>query len=212
MSFHSCEECGISTPRYLMYDGGICIQCAKELGVFQQPDNHGEVERVQAEQVRVAQENQEAFDKEKEARRELAERELCRRRLLPFVMRVEPDYMPGWLHADICSRLEKFTEDIQAGKNPRLMITVPPRHGKSALASKTFPSWYLGKFPTHEIMLCSYSGDLAEDFSRKCRNLIENPDYKSIFPNTKLSPSTKSVKHWMTTDDGGCVAAGVGGH
>lgn len=66
---------------------------------------------------------------------ELADRELCRRKLLHFICRANPAYIPGWVHQDICERLEKFEQDIKvAMKNgttgPRLMITLPPRHGK----------------------------------------------------------------------------------
>ena len=46
------------------------------------------------------------------AKQELAARFLTRRRLLPFIERNNPDYMAGWVHKDICKRLEKFSEDV----------------------------------------------------------------------------------------------------
>ncbi|MCL1142971.1 phage terminase large subunit [Shewanella gaetbuli] len=140
----------------------------------------------------------------------MAERALVRRRLLPFIKRHNRDYMAGWVHADICMRLEKFSQDVVEGKSPRLMITMPPRHGKSEIGSKTFPSWHLGRHAEHEIIVSSYSGDLAEDFSRKCRDLIEEDKFKAAFK-TRLDPATKSVKKWATTKGGGFTAAGVGG-
>jgi hypothetical protein len=73
------------------------------------------------------------------AKRELARRELMRRKL--------PEYQAGWIHADICARLERFYADIQAGRSPRLMLFMPPRHGKSTIASKLFPAWAFGQDP-----------------------------------------------------------------
>ena len=61
---------------------------------------------------------------------ELASRVLCRRRLLPFVQRINPRYMAGWVHEDVCQRLEQFSADVVAMKSPRLMLLMPPRHGK----------------------------------------------------------------------------------
>ena len=98
------------------------------------------------------------FDRAHEAQRELAKRELSRRRLLPFTHRFQSDYEAGWFHTDLCERLENFAAAVARKENPRLMLSVPPRAGKSTLASRMFPAWYLGHFPTHEFILCSYSG------------------------------------------------------
>lgn len=205
-----CDECLCSIDSRQMWDKDYCIPCAKTLGIFEQPSNVQMVDNIEQEQVRVADEDQQVFDKKMEAKAELAERELARRRLLPFIKRVNPDYMPGWVHADICERLERFAEAIENGESPRLMITMPPRHGKSEIGSKTFPSWYLGRNPKHEVMVCSYSGDLAKDFSRKCRDLLCTEKYQSTFK-TRLSKDSKSVERWNTSDQGAFTAAGVGG-
>lgn len=153
---------------------------------------------------------QQEFDAAAEAKKELASRELSRRHLLPFIKRNNPAYMPGWVHADICQRLEKFAQDIEDGLSPRLMITMPPRHGKSEIGSKTFPTWYLGRNPSHEVIVTSYSGDLAKDFSRKCRDLMDSDAFKNVFK-TRLSKDSKSVEKWATAQGGGFTAAGVQG-
>lgn len=62
--------------------------------------------------------------------RELARRELAKRRLIFFATTFFPEYKPTVVHQDICRRLEKFVRDIEEGKSPRLMIAMPPRHGK----------------------------------------------------------------------------------
>lgn len=61
---------------------------------------------------------------------ELAARTLARRRLLPFIQRFRPKYMAGWVHEDICRRLERFLKQVEDGLEPRLMLNVPVRHGK----------------------------------------------------------------------------------
>lgn len=207
-----CDECLRVIPHHSLYRPGLCILCAKETGEFTRQGNVEEYERFEMERRRVAEENeaQIEFDKAQEAKKEMAARELCRRKLLPFIKRSNPDYMPGWVHADICARLEAFAQAVERGESPRLMITMPPRHGKSEIGSKTFPTWYLGRNPKHEIIITSYSGDLAEDFSRKCRALMESDGFTTVF-DTRLSDDSTSVKKWATAQGGGFTAAGVGG-
>lgn len=48
---------------------------------------------------------------------------------MPFVQRFRPKYMAGWVHEDICRRLERFMLDVEAGKEPRLLLMMPPRSG-----------------------------------------------------------------------------------
>lgn len=61
---------------------------------------------------------------------ELAQRELCRRKLLPFIQRFRPKYMAGWVHEDICRRIERFVKQVEQGLSPRLLLMMPPRSGK----------------------------------------------------------------------------------
>lgn len=144
------------------------------------------------------------------AERELAARELAKRHLLPFIVRHKPDYIPGWVHKDICTRLEKFAEDVEEGKSPRLMIQMPPRSGKSEVASVNFPAWYLGRNPKHEIISAAYAGSLAVGFSRKVRALLRDALYKVTFK-TRLDTDNQNAEGWMTTAGGGYIPAGVGG-
>lgn len=145
------------------------------------------------------------------AQREMASRVLARRRLLPFVQRMNTLYDAGWVHEDICRRLEKFSDDVAAGLSPRLMILMPPRHGKSELASKNFPAWHLGRHPSHEFIACSYNLSLAMGFSRKVKQLIEDEAYKGVFT-TKLDSNNQSTEEWgIAGERGGYVAAGIGG-
>ena len=142
---------------------------------------------------------------------EMASRILARRRFLPFVKRMNDRYDDGWVHRDICARLERFSDDVAAGKSPRLMLLMPPRHGKSELASKNFPAWHLGRFPDHEFIACSYNLSLAMGFSRKVKQIIDDTLYKTVF-DVGLDKNNQSTEEWAIAGKrGGYVAAGIGG-
>lgn len=146
-----------------------------------------------------------------EMRRELAARVLSRRSLIAFTKRFYPQYQAGWVHEDMARRLEKFSREVAEQKSPRLMILMPPRHGKSELASIRFPAWHLGHYPQHEIINCGYNLDLPMRFSRKVREILRDPAYPPLFPNTVLDPDSQATEAWLTTGGGGFTAAGVGG-
>jgi predicted phage terminase large subunit-like protein len=150
------------------------------------------------------------------ATKELAQRVLQRRRLIEFVKGFHPKYIAGWVHHDICRKLEQFSADVANGKSPRLMILMPPRHGKSQIASKLFPAWHLGHNAMHEIIACSYNLSLAMDFSREVRSVLRSERYASLFPATQLDPESQATEAWKILSPtgvggGGYVAAGIGG-
>lgn len=74
------------------------------------------------------------------ALKELASRQLAKRRLLPFIQRMNPRYLAGWVHEDICRRLERFSDDVEKGLSPRLMLLMPPRHGKACAVGTPVPT------------------------------------------------------------------------
>lgn len=142
---------------------------------------------------------------------EMAKRVLARRSLIEFTKRFYPKYNPGWVHRDIARRLEQFMKDVEDKKSPRLMLLVPPRHGKSELASVRFPAYVLGHHPDWELINCGYNLDLPMKFSRKVREIARDPGYKPLYPSTVLDPDSQSAEAWNTTAGGGFTAAGVGG-
>lgn len=142
--------------------------------------------------------------------KEIAARTLARRKLLHFIRRFKPKYLPGWVHEDICRRLERFMEAVERGEEPRLLLMCPPRMGKSEIGSRHFAPWVLGHHPDWEIIAASHTGGLTMSFSRYIRDLLRDPSYHALFPNTKLDPSSQSVENWNLTRGGGYLAAGVG--
>jgi predicted phage terminase large subunit-like protein len=145
------------------------------------------------------------------AMQEIARRALARKSLLYFTKKTHPKYESGWVHADICDRLERFAQQVAEKKSPRLMLLMPPRHGKSELASIRFPAWYLGQHPDHEIINVGYNLDLPMRWSRKVRELARDPVFTGIFPECVLDPENSAAEAWLTTAAGGFTAAGVGG-
>lgn len=143
------------------------------------------------------------------AERILAERMIARRRLLPFIKQFNPKYDVGWCHEILASKLEKFLEDCVAGLSPRLMITFPPRHGKSEQTSRKFPAFALGHYPHMEIILASYGLALAEGFSKHILSLMRDDKYASLFPDTQLHPDDQAATGWRTTSGGGLKPAGA---
>lgn len=144
-------------------------------------------------------------------RQELAARELRRRYLLHFIQHFHPRYKAGWVHRLICAKLEQFVRDVAAEKSPRLMLFMPPRSGKSEIVSKMFPAWLLGHHPEFEIISCSYAVSLPLDFSRAIKNTMNSQEYRALFADTKLDRNAQAAERWMTTRNGGYVAAGVSG-
>ena len=101
-------------------------------------------------------------------------------------------------------------EDVNSGKTRRLLVNVPPGHGKSWLTSILFPTWYLGRHPDREVILTSYNAALATDFSRKARDAFTLHGER-VF-GQKVSQDTHSVEAWGLAGRRGMLyATGVGG-
>jgi len=143
--------------------------------------------------------------------KELLERQLAKKSLIEFIKQFNPQYQAGWVHEDICRRLTKFLKAIEDGRTPRLMLFMPPRHGKSMIASHHFPAWGLGHYPTMEFIAASYGSSLPMGFSRKVRSFLRDKRYQAMFPDTKLDRTNENVEGWSTTRGGGYIPAGVGG-
>src|SRR5258708_32031032 len=90
------------------------------------------------------------------------------------------------------------------------MLLVPPRHGKSELASRRFPAWYLGRHPEQHFISASASFALAEDFGREVRNLMKSEEYQQVF-DTRLAEDSQARGRWSTSEGGSYFATGVGG-
>ncbi|PLX66024.1 MAG: hypothetical protein C0602_12895 [Denitrovibrio sp.] len=108
---------------------------------------------------------------------------LSREKLIPFAMLTCRNYRANWHHRLLAEKLM----ELEQGDNYRLMVLMPPRHGKSELASIRFPAWFLGRNPDYRVIATSYSARLAENFGRKVRDLVADPKFPLIFDGVSLS-------------------------
>src|SRR6202051_1780635 len=115
-------------------------------------------------------------------------------------------FLPNWHIEVIAAKLAA----VRAGKIRRLIITLPPRHLKSLLASIAFPAWCLGHDPSAQILCVSYGQELSDKLSRDCRALMTSPFYEELFA-TRLSPARAAVEEFATTQHGFRLATSVGG-
>ncbi len=127
-----------------------------------------------------------------------------------YCIAIDPKYQLEWFHEEIAVKLEAGYEKLKRGEDVRLMIFMPPRHGKSDMATQKFPSWVLGKQPDWPIMVASYSDELATDFGQLTRDIMQSSAYQVMFP-TRLRADAKAKGRWLSKEGGSYTAMGVGG-
>lgn len=115
--------------------------------------------------------------------------------IMHFASGMNPGYEWNWHHHKIAHTLERFFK----GELKRVMLFVPPQHGKSIFTSQLFPAWALGKNPDLKIVLASYSASIAEAMNRDAQRYIDSPAYAGIFPGTKLPGRGAGGKYQRTT-------------
>jgi predicted phage terminase large subunit-like protein len=113
--------------------------------------------------------------------------------------------------APLHKRLIETLEGVESGKHDRVMVFMPPRHGKSLLSSEMMPAWYLGRHPDRSIIAASYSAELATDFGRRVRNMLIDPIYRTIFPRAVVSPDSSAAHRFNLVTGGAYYAVGAGG-
>lgn len=142
----------------------------------------------------------------------MAAQELLRRTdaansLIAFTEYTYPRYRTAKHHRIIAEQLER----VERGEVDRLMLLVPPRHGKSELASKRLPAWLLGRQPHKQFLSVSATEGLAADFGRDVRNIIGSAEYRAIF-DTRLAEDSQAKGKWHTSEGGMFYAIGVEGN
>ncbi len=130
--------------------------------------------------------------------------EASRQSLLPFIIRAfhmrnpaRAFHMAPYIDA-ICHALERFYR----GECRHLIITVPPRHGKSDIASIAFPAWALGQDRSLKIMVASYGLELSGEYVDNTRALVGMTAYRRMFPKVRIRRG-RDKSHVFGTDAGG---------
>jgi len=130
----------------------------------------------------------------------------CHDEFIPFVKSMWPEFIAGRHHYIIAEKLEQ----IARGEIKRLIINMPPRHTKSEFASYLFPAWMIGRKPEMKIIQATHTTELAVNFGRKVKNLLETEEYQEIFEDCELSVDSKASGRWDTKSGGMYYAVGVG--
>ena len=137
---------------------------------------------------------------------QIEKNEACQNNFLTFVKTLWPDFIAGRHHHIIAEKLER----VAKGELKRLIINMAPRHTKSEFASFLFPAWMMGRNPKMKIIQATHTTELAVNFGRKTKNLIDGDEYKTIFPRVKLAADSKASGRWDTDAGGMYYAVGVG--
>lgn len=130
----------------------------------------------------------------------------ARNSLLGFCEMMQPGFKNPAHVQLIISKLEA----VERGEIKRLMINMPPRHGKTFVISQTFPAWYLGRNPNKFVIHCAYGQELAEDYGRSVRNQFLDPLFADVFPDVKMSDDSASIRRFHTNHRGVYFAVGAG--
>ena len=137
--------------------------------------------------------------------------------LLRFTLSTMPTFKPVDFHKLYYSKLTDFAH----GRIKKLMVFMPPQHGKSEGSTRRLPSFIVGDRPDTKVAIVSYNAPKARKFNREIQRIIDSPEYHVIFPNTCLNASniTTVAGAWLRNADeceivgyrGGFKTVGVGG-
>jgi predicted phage terminase large subunit-like protein len=121
-------------------------------------------------------------------------------------------FQATWFHNSYYQKLDDFAE----GRIKKLMVFVPPQHGKSEGSTRRLPPYMLGKNPDRKIAIACYNSSKARKFNREIQRIMEDPSYQDIFPESKLSNGSDgyartSDEFEMLDHRGGLKSVGVGG-
>lgn len=101
-------------------------------------------------------------------------------------------------------------QDVAEGRISRLMISLPPGHGKSHTASQHFPAWYLSRFGKQQFISAAHTQGLSDSFGLKVRNIIKSDEHRRVFPDSGISADKSAAAEWNTEEGGGYLATAVG--
>lgn len=140
------------------------------------------------------------------------EGELFRRQLRRdyslFVRWANPRFYMTHFHKYLCDQIQEFLEVPTTKAMDILLLSVPPRHGKSFTVTETLPAWFMGQDPLHHVIIASYESDFAEAFNRRNRDKFNNFTTQ-IWPDAQPNLKVQGAGMWETSEGGTCRAGGL---
>lgn len=131
--------------------------------------------------------------------------------LINFAQLIDKKYKPNWHHEEIANAIERAYDKVKAGGRARIILELPPRHGKSRLATEITPAWLLAKDPAMPIIVSAHTAQLAERFGLRSKMIMTSEEYEQLFPHIRLRKDSKAKANWMTNKGGQYIGVGVGG-
>lgn len=116
------------------------------------------------------------------------------------------EYVATRLHRVVARDLEA----VERGDIRRLIFCMPPRHGKTELATKRLAAWFMGRHPEQHVIVGTYNDVLANRFGEETRNILRSKQFRQVFPKCILSRGGESKTEMMTTSGGRLIFAGRG--
>lgn len=173
-------------------------------------DPHEEAKKLRAEETELKR-NLAVLERQKAAIE-------ARDHLMPFVKFTMPDtddpndvHKSSYKEAEFHKLIAEVLEDVEQGEINQLIFVMPPRHGKTELATKRLAAWYSGRHPEQHIAVASYSDTMAEDMGADTRAILTSSTFKQVFPQYKLRRGGTSKSNIQTVDGGRIVFVGRGG-
>jgi len=129
------------------------------------------------------------------SKREIAQivwdRRQARKNFIDYCRYIAPDEPPALHHVKLGEKLQEIVD----GTLKNLMVFMPPGSAKSTYCSVRFPSYYLGRFPTKDLIQCSNTAELASRFGRKTRNLLDTKRFRTLF-DVSLAKDSQAKNQW----------------
>ena len=133
----------------------------------------------------------------------------CSDDFLSFVRLMAPTIVSDFRMGRHIEVISDKLQQVENGEIKRLMVFLPPRSSKSVVCSKLFPAWYIGRNPEHELLTISHSDQLASDFGRSVRDIVNTEEFSKVFRGVALRSDVRAAGKWKTNQNGTYYAAGV---
>jgi len=138
---------------------------------------------------------------------------ICADTFEDFIRSVMPEYVFNWHHLVLIDAAQRLADR----EFERLIVMMPPRHGKSQIVSRLFPAWLFARQQNEQVILSSYSADLASAMNRDVQRIMTGETYRALFPDTRLSEGKdagvvrNNSRFDIIDSKGYLISAGVGG-
>jgi len=141
------------------------------------------------------------------------ERRIIAKSFSKFISYTKSDYEFIWFHKLICEKIEAF----ERKEIKKLMIFVPPQHGKSELSTRRYPAWSLGQNTNQKIGIVSYNQTIGSKFGKDIQRIMTEAEYNYLYPDVDLNIDGKDGylknkgEFEIPNHKGSIVSIGVGG-